>query len=68
MSKQELEDFLEEENQYSIQKFYERYHKLQRLEELEKQIKEKKIQSDSEKKVIHERQNKSSSDILKGKK
>ena len=55
MSQEELEDFLEEENQYTIQKFYERYNKLQRLEELEEQIREKKIQSDCEKQVIYDR-------------
>ena len=43
LTKEELETFLEEENQYTIQKFAERYHKIQRLEELEKQIREKKV-------------------------
>lgn len=55
MTRDELETFLEEENQYTIQKFSERYHKIKKLEELEKQIQEKRLQAENEKKVIQER-------------
>ncbi len=65
MSRDELETFLEEENQYTIQKFAERYHKIQRLEELEKQILERKKLQEQEKKVITERQNKLNSELHK---
>lgn len=36
ISRDDLEVFLEEENEYTIQKFADRYHKIQRLEEIEK--------------------------------
>jgi hypothetical protein len=42
LSRDDLENFLEEQNQYTIQKFADRYHKIQRLEELEKQLAERK--------------------------
>lgn len=54
----ELEAFLEEQNQYTLQKFIERYDKMQRLKELEEQIMQKKLQVENEKKIIKERQNK----------
>lgn len=55
MARDELELFLEEENQYTIEKFANRYHQIQRLEELEKQILEKKMLAEQEKRVIQER-------------
>ena len=64
----DLENFLEEENQYTIQKFAERYTKLERLKEIEKQILERKVQAENEKKIIQERQNKLHKEIYKIKK
>ena len=55
MTRDELETFLDEENQYTIQKFADRYDQIQRLEELEKQILEKKMLAEQEKRVIQER-------------
>jgi len=46
LSRADLETFLEEENQYTLQKFTDRYQQMQRLEELEKQIVEKKMQAE----------------------
>jgi|LauGreDrversion4_2_1035121.scaffolds.fasta_scaffold594337_1 hypothetical protein len=43
LSRDDLEAFLEQENQYTIEKFQERYYKIQRLQEIEKNIQEKKI-------------------------
>jgi hypothetical protein len=43
LSKRDLELFLEEHNQYTLQKFADRYDKMQRLKELEEQIIQKKI-------------------------
>ena len=65
LSRDDLETLLEEENQYTIQKFAERYHKIQRMEEVERQILERKLQAESEKRVIEERQNKLYQDIQK---
>lgn len=65
MSREELEVFLEEENQYTITKFAERYHKIQRLEEIEKQLSEKRAVAENEKRVIQERQNKLHSELHK---
>ena len=44
MSKLDLENFLMEQNNYSIHKFYERYEKLNKLQMLEMELQEKKKQ------------------------
>ncbi len=63
ISKADFETFLSEQNQYTIAKFAERHEKMLKLKEIEKQLQDKKLQSENERKVIEERQSKTFTEI-----
>jgi hypothetical protein len=63
MKKDELEALLKEQNEYSLEKFADRFEKMQRLKELDEELAKKKLQKEEEKRIVQERMNKSFSDI-----